>query len=739
MDAPSPQATDQGEAPDEAAVQAPAHTNSATETDPLLACLEFLTQFYQTPQSAAVLRAGLPLGDGNITPSLFVRAAARAGLVGRVVRRPLKNISKLELPVVAMLDGDQACVVVDGHANKGKKPDIVSVMMPEAGGGVQDIALADLVDRFAGYVIYARPEYHFDVSSESVGDERPRRWFWGVMARNWAVYGHVALAAVFVNLFALATPLFIMTVYDRVVPNNAIDTLLVLAIGVSLVYLFEFAVKSLRGYYIDVAGKRADVALASNIFDHVLDIQMASRPASAGGFANTLREFETVRDFFASATLATLVDLPFILLFITAIWTIGGSIAMVPAIAVPVVITVGLLIQIPLNRLVRAGFGQAEAKHGVLFETIGGLETIKSLGADARMRQMWEVSVGQSARSGAKAKYLSLMAMNFSATVQQFASVGIVIFGVFLIASGDLTIGALIACVILNGRAVGSLSQVAQLLVRWHQARISLHALDAIMKMPVERPRDRHFLHRPKLDGKIQFKGVTFSYPDQVTPALEGVSFTIEPGERVGLIGRVGSGKSTVQKLILGLYEPQQGTVLVDGTELRQIDPVDLRRGIGAVPQDVFLFRGTVRENITVGAPHANDQQVLDAARIAGVDDFVSGHPMGYDLPVGERGEGLSGGQRQAIALARALVGDPAFMLLDEPTNSMDNAAEAALKDKLGDVLEGRTLILVTHRTSLLSLVDRLMVIDKGKVVANGPTQAVLDAVGDGRINVAED
>ena len=739
MDAPSPQATDPGQAATEAAHQASVDTSSDTKTDPLLACLEFLTQFYQTPHSAAVLRAGLPLVEGNITPSLFVRAAARAGLVGRVVSRPLKNISNLELPVVAILDGDQACVVVERHATKGKKADVVSVMMPEAGGGVQEVALAELVDRFAGYVIYARPEYHFDVALESAGDDRPRRWFWGVMARNWAVYGHVALAAVFVNLFALATPLFIMTVYDRVVPNNATDTLIVLAIGVGLVYVFEFAVKSLRGYYIDVAGKRADVALASAIFDHVLDIQMASRPASAGGFANTLREFETVREFFASATLATLVDLPFIALFIVVIWMIGGSIAIVPAIAVPVVIVVGLLIQIPLNRVVRAGFGQAEVKHGVLFETIGGLETIKSLGAAARMRQMWETSVGQSARYGAKAKYLSLLALNFSSVVQQFASVGIVIIGVFLIASGGLTIGALIACVILNGRAVGSLSQVAQLLVRWHQARISLHALDTVMKLPVERPGDRHFLHRPKLDGKLQFKGVTFSYPDQVTPTLEGVSFTIQPGERVGLIGRVGSGKSTVQKLILGLYEPQQGTILVDGTELRQIDPVDLRRGIGAVPQDVFLFRGTVRENITVGAPHANDQQVLDAARIAGVDDFVSGHPMGYDLPVGERGEGLSGGQRQAIALARAMLGNPAFLLLDEPTNSMDNAAEAALKDNLGEVLEGRTLILVTHRTSLLSLVDRLMVIDKGKIVAEGPTQAVLDAVADGRVNVAGD
>ena len=464
MDAPSPAAIKSSDSQDQETANPvaglDADVGSDTDTDPLLACLEFLTQFYQTPHSAAVLRAGLPLGKGHVTPSLFVRAAARAGLVGRVVRRPLKNISKLELPVVAILNGDQACVVVERSAARGKKQDTVSVMMPEAGGGVQEFPLADLADRFAGYVIYARPAYHFEASTSSTGDERPRRWFWGVMARNWAVYGHVALAAVFVNLFALATPLFIMTVYDRVVPNNAIDTLLVLAIGVGLVYAFEFAVKTLRGYYIDVAGKRADVALASNIFDHVLDIQMASRPASAGGFANTLREFETVRDFFASATLATLVDLPFIALFIGVIWMIGGPIAVVPAIAVPVVITVGLLIQIPLNRVVREGFGPA-VRLGRHRNFRGVLDRIRR--SDHR-------------------RFDRLCHLEWPGGGQ-----------------------------FVPGRpAFGALAS----------SQNFFESLDAVMKMPVERPRDRHFLHRPKLDGKVQFKGVTYSYPGQVTPAL---------------------------------------------------------------------------------------------------------------------------------------------------------------------------------------------------------------------------
>jgi ATP-binding cassette subfamily C protein LapB len=295
-------------------------------------------------------------------------------------------------------------------------------------------------------------------------------------------------------------------------------------------------------------------------------------------------------------------------------------------------------------------------------------------------------------------------------------------------------VGALIAAVILNGRAVGALAQVAQILVRMHQARTSLRALDKVMKLPVERPAGRNFLHRPRIEGRIEFKGVTFSYPRQPVTALNDVSFKIEPGERVGLIGRVGSGKSTVHKLILNLYQPGEGGVLIDGTDLRQIDPVDLRRNIGSVPQETFLFGGSVRENLTMGAPFANDEAVLRAAQIAGVDEFVSLHPMGYDLEVGERGENLSGGQRQAIAVARSLLGDPPVFLLDEPTSSMDNAAENRLKQNLMSACAGKTLLLVTHRASLLSMVDRLIVLDHGKVVADGPKAAVLEALAKGKI-----
>lgn len=562
----------------------------------------------------------------------------------------------------------------------------------------------------------------------------PRHWFWGVVARNSAIYAQVVVAAVLINLFALVTPLFTMAVYDRVVPNNALDTLWVLTAGVVVVFAFDFLVKALRGYYIDVAGRRADVALASRIFDQVLDLQLAARPASAGAFANTLREFETVQEFFASATVATIVDVPFVVLFIFIIWLVAGPLAAVPLVALPTVIAVGLLVQIPLNRAVDASLGQAHNKHAVLYETIGGLETIKSVGAAARMRHLWEVSVGRSARSAIRARSYSQLALNFAVFVQQFASVAVLVYGVLLISRGELSVGGLIASVMLSSRAVGSLGQTAQTLVRGNQARAALRALDGVMTLPVEHPRDRNFVHRPALKGRIEFRNVTFQYPHAVTPALNDVSFSIREGERVGLLGRVGSGKSTVQKLVLGLYAAQSGSVLLDSTEIRQIDPADIRRAVGSVPQDVFLFRGTVRENIAVSAPHASDEQLLLAAKLGGVEEFVGNHPLGMDLPVGERGEGLSGGQRQAIALARALLPEPTVLLLDEPTNAMDNTSELALRRNLEASLAGRTLLLVTHRTSMLALVDRLIVLDKGRVVADGPKRAVLEALSGGRV-----
>jgi ATP-binding cassette subfamily C protein LapB len=697
--------------------------------DPLLGCLVILARLLERPTSAAALTAGLPLSDGRLTPELALRAAERAGLSARLVRQPLHRISKLTLPCVLLLENRTACVLVD--LLPGER---ALVAAPETGGGAIELPLADLAERYVGHALFARPELRLDRRPEQVDGAAPRSWFWGTLAQAWPIYAEVLLAAALINLFALASPLFIMNVYDRVVPNQAIETLWVLALGVISVFGFDFVLRNLRTYFVDSAGRVADLKLASRIFEQVMGIRMAARPASAGAFANNLREFESLRDFFTSATVVTLVDLPFVLLFIAIVWLIGGPVALVPALAVPLVIGCGLILQVPLHRVVRRAFQEAAQKHGVLVESISGLETIKSIGAEGRMQRDWEQFVAATARSGIRARLLSGLGVNVSLLAQNLVTVGVVIFGVYRIADGLMTVGALVACTIITSRAMAPLGQVAGILTRYHQARTAYDALDRIMGLPVERPAHARFLHRAQLHGEIAFKDVTFTYPGQKQPALDKVSFVIKPGERVGLVGRIGSGKTTIEKLVLGLYEPDRGAVLIDGTDLRQIDPADLRRSIGCVLQDVCLFHGSLRDNITLGAPFADDQALLRAARIAGVEDFVARHPLGFDLNVGERGERLSGGQRQAVALARALLADPPMLVLDEPSSAIDNGAEGRLKERLEEILPGKTLLLVTHRASLLSLVERLIVLDGGRMVADGPRRDVLQALAAGRI-----
>ncbi len=698
--------------------------------DPLLACLVSLTELLERPASAQALVAGLPLpADGRLTPELAVRAAARAGLIAKFAKRPLAKIDDMALPAILLLADRGACILVRREADG-----TLVTLLPDSGQGATRLAAGELADRYAGWAMFARPELGREPRERDLAREEAGHWFWSTILRQWPIYGEVALAALLINLFALASPLFVMNVYDRVVPNNAVETLWILATGVLIVFAFDFLLKILRGYFVDSAGRIADIKLAGRIFGQVLGIRMASRPASAGAFASQLREFETLRDFFTSATVTTLVDLPFIAFFVGIVWLIGGPVAMVPAAAIPLVIGAGLLIQIPLNRIVRRTFREGSQKHGILVETITGLETVKSIGAEGRMQRAWERFVAATAASANRSRLLSSITVNLAGFVTNLVTVGVVVVGVYEIAAGNMTVGGLIACSILSGRAMAPLSQVAQILARFHQARTAYQTLDTVMKLPVERPPATRFVHRPVLQGNIEFRNVSFTYPGQKIAALAGVSFRVGAGERVALIGRIGSGKSTIEKLVLGLYEPEGGSILVDNTDLRQIDPADLRRNIGCVPQDVMLFTGTLRDNITMGAAQADDATMLRAAELAGVEDFAARHPLGYDRPVGERGQALSGGQRQAVAIARALIGDPPILVLDEPTSAMDNAGENGLKARLSAELTGRTLLLVTHRASLLSLVDRLIVLDGGKLVADGPKDQVLKALAAGQI-----
>lgn len=699
--------------------------------DPLLSCLVTISSIHDRPYSATAFKAGLPLVNGRLTPELFIRAAVRVGLSSKIVRKTFKQISKLTLPCILLLQGNRACVLVDINE------EMAEIILPEMGRGSQHIKIEELEKIFAGLAIFVRPQYRYDNRSADLDIQRPRSWFWGTLAEFWPIYSQVALAAILINIFAIASPLFTMNVYDRVVPNNATDTLWVLAIGVAIVFMFDFLLRTLRGYFVDTAGKNADVILASRLFEHVMGIKLSARPASSGGFANQLREFETLREFFSSVTLAALIDLPFIFMFIAIIYLVGGPIAYVPLIAVPIVMLVSFGLQFPLRNWVRRMFREASQKHSLLVESINGLETIKSLGVEGRIQRNWENFVQQSSGSSQAARFLSMNAINFTALAQNVSTVAVIITGVYLIGEGQLTMGGLIACSILSGRALAPLAQVVGLLTRFHQSMSALQALDQVINLPVERPHNKVFLHSPRIEGEIEFKDVMFSYPGQEIHALDHVSFKINPGEHIGLIGRIGSGKSTIEKLILGLFTPMEGSVMIDGADTRQLDPAELRANIGYIAQDIFLFFGSVRQNLLMGSEDATDADLIRAAKIAGVDDFVRRHPLGYDMPVGEGGNNISGGQRQSIAVARALMRDPPILVFDEPTAMMDHTAEARFITRLKEGLGNKTLILVTHRMSLLSLVDRLLVMDASKLVADGPRDDVLKALSGSQIQSA--
>lgn len=557
---------------------------------------------------------------------------------------------------------------------------------------------------------------------------RPRiaPWLLDPIRANKRLYLQVFLAAALVNLFGLATSLFSMTVYNRIVPNNALDSLVALSLGVAIVLVFDFVLRMIRGYFIDVVGQRIDRTVGTAIFDRMLTMRLGDRKSSSGAFAGMLREFEALRDFFASATLAAIVDVPFIVLFLVVIWAIGGVLVLVPLLLIPLVIGVGWLSQPALARLAAQGMTDGMSKQGVLVEAISGLETIKSSSAGPLLARRWATAVRDHAAVSLRQRLIAAISINVAQSAQTICYVGVVIAGVTLIAKGGLSMGGLVAVSILAGRAVSPLSQIANLLTRITHTRTAYAHLDRLMQGGSESRSDISYLRRPVLDGAIEFRHVTFRYPGASARALDDVSFRIEPGERVAIVGRVGSGKSTITRLILGLYEPSEGAVLVDDADVRQLHPNDLRHNIGAVLQDVFLLTGSVRENISLGEPAIDDAAVLRAARISGTHDFIGTTANGYDLRLADRGEGLSGGQRQSIAIARALAHERPILLFDEPTSAMDIQSENALITRLEPELRGKTVILVTHRQSMLRLVDRLIILDKGRVVAAGPRDDVL-------------
>ena len=700
--------------------------------DPLLDCVVEIAKIFGTSTTREALSAGLPLEGNLVTPALLPRAAARAGMTARLARRKLSELRPGLLPVILLLKDKQACLLLewleDGTAR---------VRFPEGGESSDVLPLDELEALFSGVVFFVKPVFKFDQRTPRTGQIASRHWFWGVVFQNWRLYRDSLLAAFLVNLFALAMPMFSMTVYDRVVPNRAEETLWILSIGVLLMMGFDMVLRVLRAYILDTAGKRIDVTLSSRIMERVLGLRMADRPASVGSFAANLRAFESVRDFVASASITTLVDLPFVLVFFIAIAWISPWLVLPPLVCIALLLLASFVVQHKMQELVELTQRATSQRNAGLVESLVGIETIKYMVAESVFQRKWEHSTVFLAQNSTKLKLLSSVTMNLAQVLQQLVSVTVVIVGVYLLMANQISMGAIIAASMLAGRAMAPFGQVAGLLLQYHSAKSGLESVATYMRMQPERADDAPFLHRSGFQGTIEFKNVSFTYPGQQQAVLNRVSFKINAGEKVAFIGRVGSGKSTIQRLILGLHQPTEGAILIDGIDLRQIDPAEMRRATGFVSQDVSLFYGTLKENIALGAPFAADQDVIAAAEIAGVTEFANRHPRGFDMPIGERGESLSGGQRQAVGIARAVLTDAPILLLDEPSSAMDHQSEDALKTRLRKFTAGKTVVLVTHRTSLLELIDRLIVVDNGQIMADGPKAQVVEALQSGRIGRA--
>lgn len=707
---------------------------------PLVDCLRIMAGHYGRRTSPAGLTSGLPIPKTGITPALFIRAAERADLTARLAERTLESLAIApNLPCVLALEQGQGCILWKieypaKHAPKkepGKDVDIhpetrFIVQFPETEDEKQTLTLEQLKKLYIGYAFFIRPIARTDDRAGPAEIDTGRDWFWARFWENKTIYGEVIVAAVMINLFGLASSLFVMNVYDRVVPNHATETLWALAFGIMIAYVFDFILRNLRAHLLDHAGRKADVKISASLFEQVMGMTMTARPASAGVLASNMKEFETLRDFFTSATITALIDLPFVLVFIGFIALVGGPLAFVPLAAIPLVIGMGLILQKPLEKIIKQSLNESALKNALLFESIIGLETIKVQAAEGYVQRNWEELTEKSSRTSVKSRHIASLAQNWAMFVQQMVSVWIVIIGAYMIAGGNLTQGGLVACVILSGRAMAPLAQVAGLMTRMNQSRQALNQLDDLMKKPVERPHGKHFITMPHVTGRVEFRDVVFNYPGQSNPAVNNLNFTIEKGERVGIIGAVGSGKTTIERLLLNLYEPSTGSVQIDGTDVRQIDPGDLRRNVGAVQQSPQLFFGSVRQNITMGHETAPDRAVLRAAELSGVMEFLKDSSAGLDTQVGERGDALSGGQRQAVAIARALLYDPPILILDEPTAAMDPASENRLKKRLHALCENKTTLLITHKGAMLSLVDKLILIDRGRLVAFGPKDDVI-------------
>ncbi|KCY46562.1 type I secretion system ATPase family protein [Acinetobacter baumannii 1571545] len=695
---------------------------STMNYQPYLQAILLIAKHYRIETSEERIRLQMDWAGASAADEVVKTIARQIGLSVRKSKFSKEMLNPWRLPVIVVFKDGQVGVVDQADVDHN-----VSIQMSGDQGLAQSFVASDLQHEIESVYIL-RPE-------KSVADARideyikpyESSWFWSIVLRDWKRYIDIMFASLIANILALATIIFSMQVYDRVVPSQSIPTLWVLAGGVLIAAIFEFVLRVARIYLSDIIGKRADLRISDRVFGHTLRIKNSERSKSTGTFISQIRELEGVRELVTSTTISAIADLPFFFLFLVIFWIIGGNLFWVMVLVVPLMIIPAISAQRPLVKLAREGMRESSIRNAILVESVQGIEDIKLLRAESRFQNQWNHMNEMSADISMKQRKIVGVMTAWTQKVQGLTYALVVLVGCFAVISGEMTTGALVACSILSSRMLAPIAQITGVLGRLQQAKVAKSSLDELMKKPVDQPDRAHLIHRSVLLGDYQLNGTLFKYnQDDAKPNLAIAQLAIRAGEKIAILGRNGAGKSTLLQLLSGMQMPQQGNIYLDGLDLSLIDPADIRRDTGLLNQSAHLFYGTIRENLTLGAPLASDDDLIQALKMTGAWSFVQDKKEGLDHLVLEGGLGFSGGQRQALLLSRLLIRQPNIVLLDEPTASIDDVAEKQFIDHLMNWMGHRTLIVATHRRAVLALVDRIIVMNEGKIVMDGPRDQIL-------------
>ena len=712
------------------ATLAPEPADQSDPTTPSdLVIVAWCAAHFGAPFSEIGVRSRLPAEADLNDPDMLGQAMAAVGLKSVQTHSSLAKVDPIVLPCIVFLTDGAPLLITKLDQRLGT----VEWRDPAKSDGPETGRIGALSRRLKRGAMLIAPDDGLEGMDPDTSAARAGgHWFWAPVKAHWGSWTQVLIASLMLNLLALALPLFIMNVYDKVIPNLSFVTLWTLALGVGLAVGGDLVLRTLRLSIVETLGQRIDLKVGSTIYRHALDLRLIERPGGAAGLAARIRDYETVRDFFASSTFVAFFDLLFIVIFLGVLYAIVGPLALLPTAAIPVVLIIALISRAAIGRTAEQAVRLSSDRQTVLMESLHGVETIKTLNAEPLMQRAWETAIAATARVTGRARFWANFATNTTIFLQQAVSVGIIVWGVFLIFDGTITIGALIAASILSSRAMAPLSAISQATFRLQYIVKSIRALNAVMDMNVERPPVLRSALAVK-QASLELVDVTYTYPDVEVPALNAISLSISPGENVALLGRVGSGKTTLGKVISGLIQPQTGVVRIDGFGLNQYDRSELREGIGYLPQRCDLFTGTLRENLMMGALDADQQRIEAALYYSGLDEFVASNSAGLDMEIRENGSRLSGGQAQALALARVLLKSPKLLFLDEPTNAMDQEMERRVTARLKELNDGgTTLILCTHRQSLAAIAGRFVILDKGRKILDGTQEAVMERLQSG-------